>query len=190
MKYYYEFSQESEAGKRMLDFHNACIMAEQKAEEWAKKMGAKGFFDNPHYFAGGVTALIFDKKPSKRVWKEAGKVNGETIYVLNCPADRKNMSRQEQKNAVLDDEREKLPTATVEYLYQILNADLFADVKEGQPKPKIKRLTQSTPVFFLYADHWYLGIDYPIHDDDFIAIDEKAYNYRKSQLLEMIKNES
>ena len=191
MKYYYEFSLESEAGKNMLDFHNACIMAEQKAEEWAKNMGAKGYYDDPHYFAGGVTAVMFDKKPSKRVWKEAGKVNGETIYVLNCPADRKNMSRQEQKNALLDDDRQKLPTVTVEYFYQIMKADLFYDVpEEDKPKAKIKRLTTSTPIFFLYADHWYLGIDYPIHEEGFIEIDEKAFNIRKSQLLDMIKNES
>ena len=191
MKYYYEFPQECEIGRKMADFHKACIEAEEKAEQWAMKQGAKGYYDDPDYFAGGVSAVMFDKKPSKRVWKEAGKVNGESIYVLNCPPDRKNMSRQEQKNALLDDERKKLPTATVEYLYQILKADLFADVpEEDKPKTKMKRLTQSTPIFFPYGDQWYLGIDYPIHEEGFIEIDEKAFNYRKSQLLKMVENKS
>ena len=191
MKYYYEFPQECEIGKKMTDFHKACIEAEEKAEQWAMKQGAKGYYDDPDYFAGGVSAVMFDKKPSKRVWKEAGKVNGEPIYVLNCPPDRKNMSRQEQKNALLDDERKKLPTVTVEYLYQILHADLFADVpEEDKPKTKMKRLTQSTPIFFPYADMWYLGIDYPINDESFQDIGVKAFNYRKSQLLKMVENKS
>jgi hypothetical protein len=190
MKYYYEFSQESESGKKMAEFHQACIMAEQKADEWAKKMGAIGFYDNPHYFAGGVTAVMFDKKPSKRRWKEAGKVDGEPIYVLNFPADRKNMSEQEKRNAKLDEERDKLPTVTVEYLYSMLQADIFGDAPADKPKPHVKRLPTATPIYFSYADHWYLGIDYPINQDGFIAIDEKAFNYRKSQLLETIKNKS
>ena len=191
MKYYYEFPQECEIGQKMTDFHKACIEAEEKAEQWAKKQGANGYYDDPDYFAGGVSAVMFDKKPSKRVWKEAGKVNDEPIYVLNFPPDRKNMSRQEQKNALLDDERKKLPTATVEYLYQILKADLFADVpEEDKPKTKMKRLTQSTPIFFPYGDMWYLGIDYPINDESFQDIGVKAFNYRKSQLLKMVENKS
>ena len=190
MKYYYEFPQDSEVGKKLADFHKACIEAEEKAEEWAKKQGAKGYYDDPDYFAGGVRAVMFDKKPSKRVWKEAGVVNGEPIYVLNFPPDKQNMSKQEQKNALLDDERKKLPTATVEYLYQILKADLYADTPKDQAKPKIKRLSTSTPIFFPYADMWYLGIDYPINEETFQTIDVKAFNYRMSQLLKMVENQS
>lgn len=74
-KYYYQFPIDSEAGKRLTKFHRACVDAANKAEKYAKRMGAESYYEDPNFFAGGVSCVAF-KEPRKvntDVWRMAYK---------------------------------------------------------------------------------------------------------------------
>ncbi len=70
-KYYYQFPLNSERGRLLAKFHRACIDAETKAQKYAKRMGAESYFENPNFFAGGVSCLAFKepKKVNTDIWR-------------------------------------------------------------------------------------------------------------------------
>ena len=85
-KYYYQFSADSELGKRMFRFHHECLKAEEAAEKYAKRMGAMAYYSQPAAFAGGVVCVEFS--PEKTVdadqWRFVMEVDGHKYYEPNC----------------------------------------------------------------------------------------------------------
>lgn len=73
-KFHYEVPVDSPTGERISRFWHRCIKAEQAAEEYAKKMGAKFYYSDPRYFAGGCVCIAFDEgqRIDKSVWRLAG----------------------------------------------------------------------------------------------------------------------
>ena len=86
-KYYYKFPAESREGKLLRSFHRAAIKAETEAENYAKKVGADVYYENPNAFAGGVSAVAFkDKqKVNPNIWRFVGKQqeSGDFLFVPN-----------------------------------------------------------------------------------------------------------
>ena len=85
-KYYYRFTKFKDLGILFNKFWHDCQKAEQKADAWAKKVGAEQYYSSPLAFEGGVTCVSFgDKIPNKRIWKSVGKdADGIEMYEVLC----------------------------------------------------------------------------------------------------------
>ena len=80
-RFYYQFDASSELGKRMFRFHHSCVKADEAADDYARKMGAKAWYGDPNAFAGGVTCLEFEKgKVDLKMWRPVGVINGVQCY--------------------------------------------------------------------------------------------------------------
>lgn len=80
--YFYETAIDSEMGKKLSDFWAKCLRCEREADRYAKQMGAKTYFDDPKYFAGGVTCIAFAEgaRIDKGVWRKVGEEKDHTAY--------------------------------------------------------------------------------------------------------------
>ena len=58
--YYYQIRKDSEVGAALANFSERCVEAQRIALEWAKRVGAKHWYESPDGFAGGVAAVEFD----------------------------------------------------------------------------------------------------------------------------------
>ena len=93
MKHYYTFAEDSEPGRRLKVFWQACQNVDQKADRYAHKMGAEAFYSSPVAFAGGVSCLVFPKRKmddgterltvNREVWRSGGELNGEECFEPN-----------------------------------------------------------------------------------------------------------
>ena len=82
-QHYYECAQDSELGKKISDFWTKCSRCETEAEKYAKAMGAKTYYEDPQYFAGGCLCVAFAEgvRIDPGVWREAGKEQDSgTVY--------------------------------------------------------------------------------------------------------------
>lgn len=83
-KFFYETPIDSPTGERISKFWQQCIRCEQAAEDYAKRMGAKYYYSDPRYFAGGVVCIAFaeDQRIDTQVWRKAGvdRNDGLTYY--------------------------------------------------------------------------------------------------------------
>ena len=82
-QHFYECAQDSELGKKISDFWTKCSRCETEAEKYAKAMGAKTYYEDPQYFAGGCVCVAFaeDARVDPGVWREAGKEQDSgTVY--------------------------------------------------------------------------------------------------------------
>lgn len=82
-QHFYECAQDSELGKKISDFWQKCITCEKWAEKYAKAMGAKTYYEDPQYFAGGCVCIAFAEgaRIDPGVWREAGKEEDSgTVY--------------------------------------------------------------------------------------------------------------
>lgn len=85
-RHYYRLPAESKAGKLLSQFWHACQKCEQAADEYCHKIGAKTFYSDPAYFAGGVSCLGFGEgvKPDPAEWRSIGVIEGEEYFVPAC----------------------------------------------------------------------------------------------------------
>lgn len=84
-QYFYECAQDSDLGKKISDFWQKCITCEKWAEKYAKAMGAKTYYEDPQYFAGGCVCIAFAEgvRIDPGVWREAGKEEDSgTVYYV------------------------------------------------------------------------------------------------------------
>lgn len=101
-----------------------------------------------------------DSKPKDRRWK---------------------LSHVARESIRIERERLKLPIVKMSRFHQLLQADKSAVMNEG--KPTI--VQESTPTFFEYNRHFYLGIDYPCLADGLTELSSKAYAQVRENLLKM-----
>lgn len=83
MKHYYEMPVDSPTGEKLSKFWQQCLRCEQAAEDYCKKMGARYYYSDPRYFAGGVICLSFpdDVKVDEQMWRRAGSDrNDNSVY--------------------------------------------------------------------------------------------------------------
>ena len=80
-RFYYQFSADSELGKKFFRFHHQCVNADKAADNYARKMGAKAWYSDPNAFAGGVNCLEFDEsKGDKQMWRPVEIIDGRQCY--------------------------------------------------------------------------------------------------------------
>ena len=81
-KFYYQFPLDSEQGKLLAKFHRACVDAANKAEKYAKRMGAESYYEDPNFFAGGVSCVAFKepKKVNTDIWRQVYKGEDSTRW--------------------------------------------------------------------------------------------------------------
>lgn len=91
-RYCYRFDADTQAGRRLRDFWREAERVDRKAEQYAKKMGAVGYYGSPEAFAGGVAYIMFDTpiadgKPLRIIgteaWRVAAEIDGEQCYEPN-----------------------------------------------------------------------------------------------------------
>lgn len=83
-QHFYECAVDSDLGKRISDFWTKCSRCETEAEKYAKAMGAKTYYEDPQYFAGGCVCVAFAEGATvdKGVWREAGREQDGTVYYM------------------------------------------------------------------------------------------------------------
>jgi len=85
--HFYKVLVESHTGNLMVKFWHACDKAVEAADAWCQKFGAKYFYEDPRYFAGGVGCVSFgDEQPDAKLWKCIGDIDGEKVYLPACDA--------------------------------------------------------------------------------------------------------
>ena len=81
-RHYYKLHVDSVAGKKLARFWHNCQNCEEAAEDWCKKFGAKFYYSDPNYFAGGVACVSFgDGEVNKNEWRSVGDIDGEEFYL-------------------------------------------------------------------------------------------------------------
>lgn len=81
--------------------------------------------------------------------------------------------------------RLKLPIVRAETFYQIVHAD--RSELDGTDARKVK---EHAPRFYRYNDVYYIGLDYPIHHEEFEPITDGTFIFKKNEMIrmEMSKN--
>lgn len=75
----------STTGKRIQKFWNKAMHAAQRADDYAKKYGAKSYVQPFEHFEGGVDYLEFEKTPNLAIWRKAITTpEGIDEYEPNC----------------------------------------------------------------------------------------------------------
>lgn len=70
-KFYYQFLVNSDEGRLLARYYNSCIEAEKRAQQYAKRVGAVSYIEDPNFFAGGVSYVAFQepKKVNTDIWR-------------------------------------------------------------------------------------------------------------------------
>lgn len=73
-RFYYQLFIDSPVGRRLTDYWRSCMSVERLAERYVKRMGGQYYYDDPAYFAGGVSFISFpDNRPTDpQMWREVG----------------------------------------------------------------------------------------------------------------------
>ncbi|MBP5714778.1 MAG: hypothetical protein J6X07_08795 [Prevotella sp.] len=85
---YYKVLVDSKTGKALTRFWHACQKCEEAAEDYCKKFGAKYYYEDPKYFAGGVACVAFEAgaKVDEREWRRFMVIDDEQYWVPACEA--------------------------------------------------------------------------------------------------------
>lgn len=93
VRHYYRVAAESATGKAITRFWHACQKCEEAADDYCKKFGAKYFYSNPQFFAGGVACVAFaeGEKVDEKLWRKFMVLDGDQYYVPACEAVRESV---------------------------------------------------------------------------------------------------
>lgn len=88
VRYFYRVPVESATGKLISRFWHACQKCEEAADDYCKKFGAKYFYSDPKFFAGGVACVAFadDAKVDEKEWRKFMVLDGVQYYIPACEA--------------------------------------------------------------------------------------------------------
>ena len=98
---------------------------------------------------------------------------------VNFVDNRCHMTYIARESIRIERERLKLPLVPTERLYEMMQADPTAGLKDG--KPHVVR--HSTPTFFEWGGRYYIGIDIPCKHKSLEEITEGTYNMKKVALV-------
>lgn len=89
-RHYYKVLVDSKTGKLISRFWHACQKCEEAAEDYCKKFGAKYYYSDPKYFAGGVVCVAFadGKKVDEKEWRKFAVLEGDQYYLPACNVER------------------------------------------------------------------------------------------------------
>lgn len=161
--YYYRIAATSKVGEKLQEFFNKCQEAEEKAREWAEKVGASGYYESPEGMAGGVGAIEFADTNERDGWDKETSPDGRVFFFPMAGTD-------------LDKEMNALPVVSELELIAIMNlVPNFTD--KNLPTPMT--FGHSTPIIFLHHGYWYADIPYASAELSVERIEEKEFYSRK-----------
>ena len=87
-RHFYRVPAEGQTGKLITRYWHACQKCEEAEEDYCKKFGAKYWYNDPNYFAGGVVCVAFDEgvTPDPKEWTPFGVFEGLQYYRPACNA--------------------------------------------------------------------------------------------------------
>lgn len=123
------------------------------------------------------------KDSTRRIWQDVQPIEGDgerTATYIDLSARATNAPKTEQARAVQAERwRLKLPIVRTAAFYRIVHADLSA--LDGTQAPR--KVEESTPVFFRYHSHYFIGLDHPIHHNLFEEIASGIFTLNKQDML-------
>ena len=237
--HYYKVLVDAKTGKLLSRYWHACQKCEEAAEDYCKKFGAKYYYSDPKYFAGGVACVSFadNMKVDEKEWQKFAVLEGDQYYIPACKVERDVVeipnreyclkdtwdtiyrrdriqeqtvrtddgqarkalcvyrlrflqlhdqhdrtgrlpqgSRALRRAVTAEQKRLKLPTMTVQQLYQILEAKL----PEG-------KLSELTPTFFIRSMSYYIGCAYPCEAAGLEEITPQQYRMNQDLAIQEAK---
>lgn len=157
--YYYRIAATSKVGEKLQEFFNKCQEAEEKARQWAEKVGASHYYESPEGMAGGVGALEFADTHARDGWEKEFAPDGRVFFFPIEGSD-------------LDKEMNALPVVSELELIDIMNlVPNFTD--KNLPMPMT--FGNSTPIVFLHHGYWYADMPYVSADPSVERIEEKEF---------------
>ena len=161
--YYYRIAATSKVGEKLQEFMNRCQEAEEKARQWAEKVGASHYYESPEGMAGGVGAVEFADTHERDGWDKVVSPDGRVFFFPKEGSD-------------LDKEMNTLPIASELELIDIMNlVPNFTD--KNLPMPMT--FGNSTPIVFLHHGYWYADMPYVSAELSVERIEEKEFCRRK-----------
>ncbi len=157
--YYYRISATSKVGEKLQEFTNRCQEAEEKARQWAEKVGASHYYESPEGMAGGVGTVEFADNAEHDGWDREETPDGRVLYFPIVGTD-------------LEKEMNALPVVNELELIDIMNlVPNFTD--NNLPMPMT--FGNSTPIVFLHHGYWYADIPYVSAELSVERIEEKSF---------------
>lgn len=142
--YYYKAEKESEAGKGLQEFTDKCVEVSERARLWALAQGATGYIESQMGMAGGISAVEFENTLSKEGWERVEAPDGSVYFVP-------------EPDSETEKEMFALPVVSEGEIINILRFKPRMS-KSGKPLPVT--FGNTTPVFFMYEDYWYMDMPY------------------------------
>lgn len=84
MNYFYKCDVSSPVGVNLGKFLSFALEVEERAEEYARSVGASAYICPVGCFAGGVDFLEFDVQPDLNVWRKRTDLGDNILYEPNC----------------------------------------------------------------------------------------------------------
>lgn len=161
--YYYRIAATSKVGEKLQDFMTRCQEAEEKARQWAEKVGAIHYYESAEGMAGGVGAVEFADTTGRDGWDKEVSPDGRVFFFPMEGTD-------------LDKEMNALPVVSELELIAIMNlVPNFTD--KNLPMPMT--FGNSTPIVFLYHGYWYADMPCASAELSVERIEEKEFYRRK-----------
>ena len=161
--YYYRIAATSKVGEKLQEFFNQCQEAEEKARDWAEKIGASGYYESPEGMAGGVGCVEFADKTEHDDWDREETPDGHVLYFPIVGSD-------------LDEEMNALPIVSELELIGIMN---LVPTLTDNNLPMPMTFGNSTPIVFLHHGYWYADMPYTSAELPVERIEEKEFCRRK-----------
>ena len=161
--YYYRIAATSKVGEKLQEFFNKCQEAEEKAREWAEKIGASGYYESPEGMAGGVGTVEFADKAEHDGWDREETPDGRVLYFPIVGSD-------------LEEEMNALPIVSELELIGIMN---LVPTLTDNNLPMPMTFGNSTPIVFLHHGYWYADMPYASAELSVERIEEKEFCRRK-----------
>lgn len=161
--YYYRIAATSNVGEKLQEFMHRCQEAEEKARQWAEKIGASHYYESPEGMAGGVGAVEFADPHERDGWDKEVSPDGRVFFFP-------------MENTDFEKEMNALPVVSEMELIDIMN---LIPQKTNKNLPMPMTFGNSTPIVFLHHDYWYADVPYVSGDLSFMPIDEKEFYRRK-----------
>lgn len=140
-----------------------CQEAEEKARQWAEKVGASHYYESPEGMAGGVAAVEFADTHERDGWvKEVSPDGCVLFFPIGC--------------SNLEKEMNALPVVSEMELIEIMS---LVPKKMNKNLPMPMTFGDSTPIVFLHHGYWYAAMPYVSADLSVERIEEKEFYRRK-----------
>lgn len=165
---FYKVLATSETGKALQALMDKCNEVSETARQWAERQGATSYYESPEGIAGGIVLLEFENEIP---------VGFEPIPL---PREGGQGGALPIEGSDLEKEMFSLPVVSETEFINILH---FKPRLNSKGKPMPFTFGNSTPVCFLYKDHWYVDMPYECEAEGMETIEEKEFYRRRMAAL-------